>query len=187
MTKTYEPSKDGAFLIAISGDLIVVSVEKKSGRLELPGGGKEEVDQDLLGTALRETWEEAETIVDRDDCELVGTFIQRVPRENPKRLIEGYVEVWTTQVFDVGENKWSNNSHLVSTDGLPVSNTETFSVHLLSLKSIFAADSPFVMPLGHKRMLLHYLNKRDRGMSIKDMRFSEPVTAHVPGLGLVTY
>lgn len=182
--KPYTPPKNGGFLILRCSDRVALGFIKEKNRWELPGGGEEKTDRgDLLAAAIRETQEELLLRVEREATTLVGNLVQVIPGTEGQTGIAG---VWSSQVFEPNSGLiWQDfnlfaESHFASTD-------ETYQISLARMRDIFCEDSEIIVPLGHKRMILHALNVWEAQKPLDEgIRLGNQVTALVPYLGSVT-
>lgn len=181
--KTHIPPANGGFLILRCADRVILGLAQDKNRWEIPGGGEEEIDmKDLLKTAIRETDEEVRLRVKKEHAILVGSLIQIIPNTGGKT---GIVGVWQTQVFEPNQNLRWNNFDLFS-ENEPARNDETQKISLIRLRDIFCDNPKIIVPLGHKRMILHSLNTFDSQVPLNEgFRLSDRVTALVPHLGNV--
>ncbi|MBU3668400.1 MAG: hypothetical protein FGM57_00355 [Candidatus Taylorbacteria bacterium] len=185
MKPTYTPPDNGGFMIPRCSDRVILAFVNEKDRWEILGGGEEPEDNgDLLNTAIRESQEEGMLTVERNHARHVGNLVQVIPGTGGKT---GIAAVWSTQIFEpISGLKWKEFQLFRKTD--PAYNKETGGVSMIRLKDIFCEGSPFAIPLGHKRMILHMLNvETDFGKPlIEGIRLGQPVTALVPHLGIIT-
>jgi len=182
--KPYVPSANGAFLLIFCSDRVGLGYIKEKNRWEISGGGEEEIDNgDLLATAIRETKEELLLRVKRNATTFIGNLVQVIPGTGGTT---GIVGVWSTQVFEPNKGlKW-RDYELFNGDAL-ASNDETFQISLIRMRDIFCDKPQIIVPLGHKRMILHALNTQQTQKPLDEgIRLGNQVTANVPHLGNIT-
>jgi len=160
-TYTYYPPLNGAFVIVTFAMrvLMMYSMEKK--RWELPGGGQEN-HEPLIKTGIREAKEETRVKLEVKNMIQVGTFIQRVPVPGNEKFKDGRVDLFQSQVFkfpdaliDVSEG---DDFGTVIGKALkwPIVTEEAKLVKFIEVDRLL--DGTLEVPLGHKRLLAHWLN-----------------------------
>lgn len=182
---TYTPPDNGGFIIPYTGDRVLLCLVTDKNRWEIPGGGEEPEDNgNLLNTAIREAHEEALVNIFSQDTTLIGNLVQVIPGTNGKT---GTAGLWSTQVFTPITGHYWNQYKLRTPNHVYTHTKESSAISLVRLRDIFWERSSLVVPLGHKRMLLHALNSWARYTPLPEgTRLGQPVTAEVPHLGKVT-
>lgn len=185
MNTPYTPPDNGGFIIPHTGDRVLLCLVTGKNRWEIPGGGEEPIDcGDLCQTAIREAREEALVNILLEDTTLIGNLVQVIPGTNGKTGIAG---LWSTQVFTPATDLIWHKFDLCNKRKQYMHSSESSVISLVRLKDIFCEGSSLVLPLGHKRMLLHALNSWEKHIPLPEgTRLGQPVTAEVPHLGKVT-
>lgn len=176
----YLPPLDGAFTIVTTSMKVLMIQSPHDGFWELPGGGQEEKDVDLRHTATRESREEAKVQVDETALAHVADLIQRVPKRGPDAT--GTVRLFQAQVFLFPYGSIDEKTGVVGNTRLkkPETTEEASCIRFIHVGEIFGGD--LQVRLGHKRMILHWINWCDKSKSpTTGMKLSDPVTAQIPG------
>lgn len=187
-TVPYEAPLDGAFTIIVFGLYILMIRLRTNGRYELPGGGRDP-GETLLEAAIRETKEETRFVVGESSFGEVAYLVQRVVRKEGLRY--GKLKLFQVQSFDFpfqyGLGKTNDHDYGVvkTADGSILTTDEAECVQFVHAHNIL--NGTFNVSLGHKRLVLHWLNYMSALAPEKiHGKLGDPVTADIPDLGLIT-
>ena len=187
-TEPYKAPLDGAFTIIVFGLYILMIRLRTNGRYELPGGGRDP-GETLLKAAIREIKEETKFVVGESSFGEVAYLVQRVVRKEGLRY--GRLKLFQVQHFvfpfqcSIGEISDPDYGVVKNMDGSLLTTDEAECVQFVHAHDIFRET--FKVSLGHKRLVLHWLNYMS-ALAPEKIRgkLGDPVTVEIPGLGLIT-
>ncbi len=160
-TYTYYPPLNGAFVVVTFAMRVLMMYSREKKRWELPGGGQEN-HEFLIETAIREAKEETRVRLKKKNMIWVGTFIQKVPVQGNEKFKDGRVDLFQSQVFEfpdalIDVSPRDDFGTVISKIiRCPIVTEEAQQVEFIEVDRLL--NGTLEVPLGHKRLLAHWLN-----------------------------